>query len=143
MQEAEGNGHTIAIVAVGGVVSGWFALADHLKPGAAEVVQSLQQQGILVCVVTGDRAATARAVLSGLGVDHIEAEVLPSEKAAKVQALQAAGEVVMFVGDGINDSPALAQAPCFTPPPPYPPAPVVLFQCSFGHWRLTHTAIWV
>ena len=100
------------LVAVDGRQIGLVAIADTVKPEAAEGVRRLQAAGLEVWMVTGDRAAVAAAVGAqvGIGPERILAEVRPEEKAAKVAALQARSAVVAMVGDGINDAPALAQA---------------------------------
>ncbi|MEJ2880785.1 heavy metal translocating P-type ATPase [Pedobacter sp. GR22-6] len=86
------------------------AIADQLKEGSAAAVAALKYRGIEVYMLTGDNAQTAEAVSKAVGIDHYKAEVLPSDKAAFVRALQASGKVVAMIGDGINDSEALAQA---------------------------------
>jgi P-type Cu+ transporter len=89
-----------------------FALEDPLKPGAAEVIQSLHQQGLQTFLVTGDHRATASslATLAGIPAQHVFAEIRPEQKAEIVRQLQEKGERIAFVGDGINDAPALKQA---------------------------------
>jgi P-type Cu+ transporter len=89
-----------------------FALKDPLKPGAAEVIQSLHQQGLQTFLVTGDHRATASslATLAGIPAEHVFAEIRPEQKAEIVRQLQEKGERIAFVGDGINDAPALKQA---------------------------------
>jgi Cu2+-exporting ATPase len=86
------------------------AIADQVKPSAKSAVKALQDQGIAVYMLTGDNTQTAKAVAQQVGIAHYKAEVLPSEKAAFIQQLQSEGKVVAMVGDGINDSHALAQA---------------------------------
>jgi P-type Cu+ transporter len=104
------DGKTAVIVAAGGQVAGAIAIADTLKSTSAEAVRQLKAHGIAVVMVTGDNRRTAEAIARTLGIDRVTAEVLPGGKADVVKALQEKGEVVAFVGDGINDAPALAQA---------------------------------
>jgi Cu+-exporting ATPase len=104
------EGKTAMVVAVEGVVVGMIAVADAVKPEAAEAVQALKGMGLRVVMLTGDHRQTAEAVARAVGIEEVVAEVLPAGKAAFVQKLQGEGRVVGMVGDGINDSPALAQA---------------------------------
>lgn len=104
------DGATPVFVAVDGVVEGAFAVADPVKPAAPGVVRALRKLGVRVVMVTGDHARTAAAVARRLGIDEVVAEVLPDGKVAEIRRRQQQGEVVMMVGDGINDAPALAQA---------------------------------
>jgi len=106
----ESQGKTVVLLAIDSVFLGWFAVHDTLKEDAASTVQALQRQGILVIVLTGDNQRTAQAIIGPLGVDALHAQVVPAQKAAKVAELQRRGEIVAMVGDGVNDSPALAQA---------------------------------
>ncbi|MEA2461647.1 MAG: copper-transporting P-type ATPase [Actinomycetota bacterium] len=106
----ERDGQTAVFVGWKGEVRGVVALADGLKPHAAEVVARLTEMGIRVALITGDNASTARAVADLVRIDRVMPEVLPAEKTGEIQRLQEAGEIVAMVGDGINDAPALAQA---------------------------------
>jgi Cu+-exporting ATPase len=106
------GGSTPMYVAVDGRSAGVIAVADTLKPESREAVEELGALGLEVWVLTGDDRATAEAVAAevGIGPERVLAEVLPGEKAAKVEELQASGKTVAMVGDGINDAPALARA---------------------------------
>lgn len=110
MQVREACGHSCVLVAVDGSVSAVLAISDPVKPEAAAVVAALHRQGLGCSLLTGDNAITARAVAQKLNISNVYAEVMPAGKAEKVQALQQTGEKVAMVGDGINDSPALAIA---------------------------------
>jgi Cu2+-exporting ATPase len=101
---------TVVFFATGQQVLAVAAIADRVKDTSRHAVARLQAQGIAVYLLTGDNEATARAVAGQVGVPHYRAELLPADKAAFVQQLQAEGRVVAMVGDGINDSQALAQA---------------------------------
>ena len=104
------QGMTTMFLASGGEVRGVIAVADALKPEAREGVARLRDMGLDVVMLTGDNASTAYTIARELRIDRVEAEVLPQDKAAIVRSLQAQGRVVAMIGDGINDSPALAQA---------------------------------
>ena len=108
-RQAEG-GKSSVFVAEGGRILGLLGFADQPKPSAAAAIAALKGMGLKVAMITGDNAATARAMGKTLGIDRILAEVLPGDKAAEIRRLRAAGEVVAMVGDGINDAPALAAA---------------------------------
>ncbi len=107
MQEA---GFTVIAVAVDGQLAGLIAIADQIKPDAAEAIERLRAAGLEPVMLTGDNQRTARAVANRLGIKEFQAEVLPEDKANAVRVLQRQGYRVAFVGDGINDSPALMQA---------------------------------
>jgi len=104
------EGKTAIFLAVSGKPVGVIAAADTLKPGAAQTVAALKGMGLKILLLSGDNKMTAAAVGGSIGIEEVLAEVLPGDKAQKVAELQAAGEVVAMVGDGINDAPALAQA---------------------------------
>ena len=106
----EEAGKTVVWVARGGKVQGLVAVSDTVKPTAARAVRRLRDQGMTTLLITGDNRATAEAVAAAVGVDEVRAEVLPEDKVAAVRALQEAGRTVAMVGDGVNDTPALAQA---------------------------------
>jgi cation transport ATPase len=95
---------------VGGELAGIVAIADAVKPDAREAVAQLRALGIRPVMLTGDAERTARAVAAEVGIEEVRARVLPQEKAERVRELQRAGARVAFVGDGINDAPALMQA---------------------------------
>jgi Cu+-exporting ATPase len=104
------EGKTAIFLAVGRKPVGVIAAADTLKPKAAQTVAALRAMGLKILLLSGDNHLTAAAVAKSIGIEDVLAEVLPGDKAKKVAELQAAGEVVAMVGDGINDAPALAQA---------------------------------
>ena len=104
------QGMSTMFLASDGEARGVIAVADALKPEAMVGVARLREMGLDVVMLTGDNASTAYTIARQLGIDRVEAEVLPQDKAAIVRSLQAEGRVVAMVGDGINDSPALAQA---------------------------------
>jgi Cu+-exporting ATPase len=110
--EWSAQGTTVLGVAVGCVLTGVIALADRLKDGAAEVVSALRRSGSAVYLVTGDLKATATAIAqqAGIRAGEVFAEIRPEQKAEIVRRLQKEGRRVAFVGDGINDAPALEQA---------------------------------
>jgi Cu+-exporting ATPase len=104
------QGETAMFVAVDGAIAGILAVADPIKSTSAEAIRTLQEDGVRVVMITGDSRTTAQAVASRLGIDDVEAEVLPEKKLDAVKRLQASGRSVAMAGDGINDAPALAQA---------------------------------
>jgi Cu+-exporting ATPase len=101
---------TPVLVAVDGRLRAVLGIADPPKDGSREAVAALRRLGLQVVMLTGDQLEPARAVAAEVGIDEVRAEVLPADKAAEVQRLQAAGRRGVFVGDGINDAPALARA---------------------------------
>jgi Cu+-exporting ATPase len=105
-----GEGQTVMFVAIDGAFAGLIGVADPIKETTPEAIAALRAQGLHVVMLTGDNTTTARAVADRLGIDEVVAGVLPDEKAARIEALQAEGRVVAMAGDGINDAPALARA---------------------------------
>ncbi len=103
-------GKTLVWLAVDSQVAAVFGIADALKPSARLVVQALQRRGVEVVMLTGDQAAAALSLAREAGVRQVVSQVRPAQKLAYIQALQARGQIVAMVGDGINDAPALAQA---------------------------------
>jgi heavy metal translocating P-type ATPase len=109
--ERLGNeGKTPLYAAVDGRLAAILAVTDPIKETTPDAIRALHQQGLKVAMVTGDNARTARAIADRLGIDEVVAEVLPGGKVDAIKALQQGGTRVAFVGDGINDAPALAQA---------------------------------
>ena len=104
------QGRTVLLASIDGRAAGLLAIADKLKETAAPAVAELRRMGLQVVMITGDNARSAGAVARQIGIDEVFAEVLPEDKAREVSKLQRSGEAVAFVGDGINDAPALAQA---------------------------------
>ncbi len=109
-EELSREGKTVVYVSAGGELWGLVAVADELKPMAAEAVRALRGLGIEVAMISGDRLSAAQAVARRAGVERVLAGVLPGQKAEEIARLQGEGRVVAMVGDGINDAPALAQA---------------------------------
>lgn len=110
-QEMAGQGQTVSAVAEGGRVIGLIGLADSLRPEAEQVVAQIKGMGIEVAMVTGDNEQTAQAVARRVGIERVHAGVTPDRKEETVaQELERTGGVVVMVGDGINDAPALARA---------------------------------
>lgn len=106
----EADGKTAMLVGVDDRLLGVIAVADTIKPEAAEAVAALQASGIKVVLLSGDNHRTAEAVARQVGIERVIAEVLPDDKAAMIRQLQSEGQVVSMVGDGVNDAPALATA---------------------------------
>jgi len=103
-------GRTALFVALDGRLLGIVAIADRIKESAAQAISELKRMNLDVVMITGDNPRSARAVAEQIGIQEVFAEVLPQDKASEVKRLQDQGSVVAFVGDGINDAPALAQA---------------------------------
>lgn len=110
MYKLEEEGKSAVLIAVDGKCEGLIAVADTVKDTAAEAIGQLKDAGMDVIILTGDNERTAKSVAREVGIDHVIAEVLPEDKAAKIKELQAKGKKVAMVGDGINDAPALAVA---------------------------------
>ena len=105
-----GDGATVIFAALDGRACGLIAVADPLKPTSAEAVRTLREIGLRVVMLTGDSRATAEAAARKLGIEEVEAEVLPQDKGRAVERLRVQGRVVAMAGDGVNDAPALAAA---------------------------------
>jgi Zn2+/Cd2+-exporting ATPase len=103
-------GRTVIVAALDGQVIGMFVLEDTLRPEAKEVIVRLKKLGVRTVLVTGDNAATAERIAADLGIGEIHADILPQQKVEIVKQLQAEGRTVAFIGDGVNDGPALATA---------------------------------
>jgi heavy metal translocating P-type ATPase len=103
-------GKSPIFAAIDGKLAATLAVADTLRPAAKRTIAALHAQGLRVALISGDNRRTAEAVARELGIDEVLAEVLPADKAAAVKALRKDGRIVAFVGDGINDAPALAEA---------------------------------
>jgi Cu+-exporting ATPase len=101
---------SFVLVAVNEKLAGVFALADFMKESAPEAIRALQNEGLRIVILTGDRKDAAMVIAEKLGIGEVEGEVLPQQKAERVQKLKAEGRIVAMAGDGINDAPALAAA---------------------------------
>lgn len=110
MHKMELEGKTVVIVAAGGRTAGLIAIADTIKEHSRSAISKLKRMGYETAMITGDNERTAMAIARQAGIDRVLAHVLPEDKAGEVKHLQEMGERVVFVGDGINDAPALAQA---------------------------------
>jgi Cu+-exporting ATPase len=109
-EELRRDGQTVMLVAIDDQPAGLLGVADPIKASTPEAVHLLHQDGIELIMLTGDNHTTAQAVARQLGIDRVEAEVLPEQKNEVVKRLQEQGKIVAMAGDGINDAPALAQA---------------------------------
>lgn len=110
LQQLEEEGKTTMFLAHANTLMGIIAVADTVKETSKEAIEQVQAMGIEVYMMTGDNSRTARAIASSIGIKNVLAEVLPEQKASEVKKIQAQNKKVVMVGDGINDSPALAQA---------------------------------
>jgi len=104
------QGQTVMFAAVDGKPSGLLGVADPIKPSTREAIDKLHREGVRLLMVTGDSRTTAEWVARELGIDEVEAEVLPDRKSEVVKRLQEEGRIVAMAGDGVNDAPALAQS---------------------------------
>lgn len=103
----EERGASVSLLAVGGEIRALWAVEDEVRPEVPEVIKTLQNRGIEVWMLTGDNRRTAQYIADKVGITHVMAEVLPQDKAGKIDELRKSGKVVGMVGDGINDAPAL------------------------------------
>ena len=110
IERLQGEGRTIVLVARRNALAGVLAVADAVKPSAAPAVAGFARLGMAAAMITGDNPRSAAVIGRQAGIERILAQVLPQDKAGEVRRLQESGEAVAFVGDGINDAPALAQA---------------------------------
>ena len=104
------DGATAIFISIDGKLAGLLGIADPIKESSANAVRDLKAEGIHIVMMTGDNRTTALAVATRLGIDNVEAEVLPEDKASVVQKFRAEGRSVAMAGDGVNDAPALAAA---------------------------------
>jgi Cu+-exporting ATPase len=109
-EELRQQGQTVMLVAIDNRPAGLVGVADPIKASTPEAIGLLHAEGIRLVMLTGDNRTTAQAVASKLGIDDIQADVMPEKKAEVVKQLQSQGHVVAMAGDGVNDAPALAQA---------------------------------
>jgi Cu+-exporting ATPase len=109
-EDLRGEGQTVMFVAADGRIAGLIGVADPIKETTLEALKALRDDGVRVVMLTGDNAVTAKAVADKLGIDDVEADVLPEQKGVVVEELQKQGRTVAMAGDGINDAPALAKA---------------------------------
>lgn len=109
-EQLRGDGQTVVFIGIDGKEAGVIGVADPIKESTMAALEDLRQSGVEVVMLTGDNRTTAQVVAGKLGIDKIQAEVLPEQKTAVVKKLQDEGHIVAMAGDGINDAPALAQA---------------------------------
>jgi Cu+-exporting ATPase len=110
IESLQGRARTVVLTLVDGTLAGILGIADTVKDGSCQAIESLRALGLDVVMVTGDNARTAQAIAHEVGIERVLAEVLPDQKVERVKGLQAEGQRAAMVGDGINDAPALAQA---------------------------------
>ena len=109
-EELRRGGQSVMYVAINGQPAGLLGVADPIKETAQEAIDQLHREGLSIVMLTGDNRTTAEAVARKLGINEIEADVLPDQKGAAIKRLQDQGKKVAMAGDGVNDAPALAQA---------------------------------
>jgi Cu2+-exporting ATPase len=109
-QRCAAEGHSLVFVAVDGEITGAIELHSTVRPEAKQLIQRLHARGLQVHILSGDQEAPTRRLAAELGVEHYSANVLPEDKATRIEQLQTAGRSVCFVGDGINDAIALKKA---------------------------------
>ncbi len=109
-EELRREGATVMYIARDGALAGLVAVADPIKATTADAIKALHDEGLTIVMLTGDNSTTAEAVARALGIDEVQADVLPDGKAEVIKRLQEEGRVVAMAGDGVNDAPALAQA---------------------------------
>ncbi len=109
-EELRRDGHTVVFLVLDKQLGGLLAVADPIKQATPEAIEILHREGVKIVMLTGDSRTTAEAVARRLGIDQVEAEVLPEQKAAVIKRLQGERRIVGMAGDGVNDAPALAQA---------------------------------
>ncbi|MFC3704540.1 heavy metal translocating P-type ATPase [Devosia honganensis] len=110
VERLSSEGKTPVFAAVDGRLAAAIVVADVIKPSSKAVVDALHEMGLKTAMISGDNRRTAQAIAAQLGIDEVQAEVLPADKVEAIKALRAGGRVVGYVGDGINDAPALAEA---------------------------------
>jgi len=110
LEELRKEGQTVMFIVVDGMVAGLVGVADPVKPSTPEAIRLLHDERVRIVMLTGDNRTTAEAVAKKLGIDEVQAEVLPEQKAEIVKRLQSEGRIVAMAGDGINDAPSLALA---------------------------------
>lgn len=110
IDQLESEAKTVILIGIDETFAGIMGITDTIKDGSLEAIEQLHKMGLLVAMLTGDNIKTAESIGNQVNIDRILANVLPGDKAKEIKALQAEGNVVAMVGDGINDAPALAQA---------------------------------
>jgi P-type Cu+ transporter len=109
-EQLRAEGQTVVFLVIEGKFAGLLGIADPIKAGAAEAVRALRAENVHVVMLTGDTLTNADVVARALGIEEVEAEVLPQQKGEVIRRLEAKGRIVAMAGDGINDAPALAEA---------------------------------